>query len=94
MCREPPLACAAGVTGADLKKRVESIMANRFVRGLSFGKKALLAVAGFELPRIDPEALTSAGRRYARKKCSLVITLAGPSTASGSGVFRLLTRSR
>ena len=41
-----PLACAAGVTGADLKKRVESIMANRFVRRLSFGKKALLAGAG------------------------------------------------
>ena len=41
-----PLACAAGVTGADLKKRVESIMSNRFVRRLSFGKKALLAGAG------------------------------------------------
>jgi bla regulator protein BlaR1 len=41
-----PLACAAGVTGADLRKRVEGIMANRFVCGLSFGKKALLAGAG------------------------------------------------
>ena len=41
-----PLPCAAGVTGADLRKRVETIMANRFVRGLSIGKKALLAGAG------------------------------------------------
>jgi bla regulator protein BlaR1 len=41
-----PLACAAGVTGAHLRKRVEGIMSNRFVCGLSFGKKALLAGAG------------------------------------------------
>ena len=41
-----PLACAAGVTGAALKKRVEGIMANRFAYGLGFGKKALLAGAG------------------------------------------------
>jgi bla regulator protein BlaR1 len=41
-----PLACAAGVTGADLKKRVEGIMANRFVCGLNFWKKALLSGAG------------------------------------------------
>lgn len=41
-----PLACAAGVTGADLRKRIDGIMSNRFVCGLSFGKRALLAGAG------------------------------------------------
>ena len=35
-----------------------------------------------------------AGRRNGRKNCSVVITLAGSLTASGSGGFRLLTRSR
>jgi len=34
------------------------------------------------------------GRSNGRKKCSVVITLAASLTASGSGVFRLLTRSR
>ncbi|MEN6532288.1 MAG: M56 family metallopeptidase [Bryobacteraceae bacterium] len=38
------LTCAAGVTGADLRKRIESIMASRFIAGLGFWKKSLLAV--------------------------------------------------
>jgi uncharacterized protein (TIGR03435 family) len=40
-----PVACAAGVTGGELKKRIEGIMTNRFTRELSFGKKMLLAAA-------------------------------------------------
>ena len=40
-----PVACAAGVTGGELRKRIEGIMANRFTRGLSYGKKVILAVA-------------------------------------------------
>ena len=39
-----PVACAAGVTGGELKKRIEGIMTNRFTRKLSYGKKTLLAV--------------------------------------------------
>jgi hypothetical protein len=35
-----------------------------------------------------------AGRSHGRKKCSVAITLAGSLTASGSGGFRLRTRSR
>jgi bla regulator protein BlaR1 len=47
-----PLACAPGVTGADLKKRIESIVANRTARNLTVGRRSLListvvlAVAG------------------------------------------------
>jgi bla regulator protein BlaR1 len=37
-----PVACAAGVTGGELKKRIEGIMTNRFTCKLSFGKKLLL----------------------------------------------------
>jgi uncharacterized protein (TIGR03435 family) len=40
-----PVACAAGVTGGELKKRIEGIMTNRFTRKLNFGKKMLLTAA-------------------------------------------------
>ena len=38
-----PLDCASGVSGADLKKRIEAIMAGRFIARLSWIKKATLA---------------------------------------------------
>jgi bla regulator protein blaR1 len=38
-----PLTCAAGVTGADLRKRIEGIMASRFIGELCFWKRLLLA---------------------------------------------------
>lgn len=41
-----PLACVSGVTGANLKKRIEEIMRNRNVVGLSLGKKLILTSAG------------------------------------------------
>jgi bla regulator protein blaR1 len=40
-----PVFCAAGVTGADLKRRIKSIVANRAVRELNFAKRALLVAA-------------------------------------------------
>jgi bla regulator protein blaR1 len=43
---ESPLVCVSGVTGADLKKRVESIMMNRDAYKLTFGRKLLLVTAG------------------------------------------------
>ncbi len=42
---ESPLVCVSGVTGADLKKRIEAIMLNRMASKMMFGKKAVLAVA-------------------------------------------------
>jgi bla regulator protein blaR1 len=50
VCRlylESPLECVAGVTGADLKKRIEGIMTGGAARELDFARKVLLAVAGF-----------------------------------------------
>jgi hypothetical protein len=41
-----PLACVAGVTGGDLKRRIEAIMANRVTYRLKFGRRLLLAAAG------------------------------------------------
>ncbi len=49
---EAPIVCMAGVTGANLRKRIEEIMTPRIARRLDFGKKLLLgtlasaAVAG------------------------------------------------
>ncbi len=43
---ESPLPCVSGVTGANLKKRIEAIMSNRRVHKLNFAKKAGLAAAG------------------------------------------------
>lgn len=41
-----PLECVAGVTGANLKQRIEAIMENRSALALTFAKKAGLAMAG------------------------------------------------
>jgi uncharacterized protein (TIGR03435 family) len=49
VCRfyvESPVECVAGVTGSDLKKRIEGIMAVRIGRELDFARKMLLAAAG------------------------------------------------
>jgi len=43
---ESPLACVSGVSGANLKKRIEEIMTNRVVQKLNFGRKMLLAGIG------------------------------------------------
>lgn len=43
---ESPLVCVAGVTGANLKRRVERIMLNRTTRKLSLGRRLLLTAAG------------------------------------------------
>jgi uncharacterized protein (TIGR03435 family) len=41
-----PLACVAGVTGGDLKRRIEAILSNRAALRMSYAKKAALTVAG------------------------------------------------
>jgi uncharacterized protein (TIGR03435 family) len=40
-----PVACAAGVTGGKLKRRIEGIVANRASRNLGIGQRLLLAAA-------------------------------------------------
>jgi hypothetical protein len=44
-CLESPLACVAGVTGADLSKRLVLIMRERSAYHLDRGRKLLLAIA-------------------------------------------------
>ncbi len=66
-CLQSPLPCVAGVTGSDLKKRIESIMTRTFSRQLTCTRKILLAsvalftIAGpiavgvLHLPRIQAQ---------------------------------------
>lgn len=42
---ESPLSCVSGVTGSNLKKRLEAILAGRIARDLTFAKKLILATA-------------------------------------------------
>jgi uncharacterized protein (TIGR03435 family) len=49
VCRnylESPLRCVSGVTGADLKKRIQTILTGRIPSGLNTGKKMALAATG------------------------------------------------
>jgi len=43
---ESPLECVAGVTGSDLKRRIEAIVSKRIAVRLNFARKVALAVAG------------------------------------------------
>jgi bla regulator protein blaR1 len=43
---EAPAACISGVTGSDLKKRIEAIMKQRMIQKLTAARKILLAGAG------------------------------------------------
>jgi uncharacterized protein (TIGR03435 family) len=45
-CLTSPLACVSGVSGANLKQRIESIMLHRQVHNLTSGGKLLLAAVG------------------------------------------------
>lgn len=45
-CLEAPLLCVSGVSGADLKKRIQAIMAHRVALDLGWPRKLLLAIAG------------------------------------------------
>src|SRR6202012_4511425 len=73
---ESPLVCVAGVTGSDIRARIEAIMTNRIGQTLNSAKKLLLATAGFaaiagpialglligigHLPAIDAQSLPAA----------------------------------
>jgi bla regulator protein BlaR1 len=43
---ESPLRCVSGVTGSDLKKRIQAILTGRVAGELNFAKRVALAVAG------------------------------------------------
>jgi bla regulator protein BlaR1 len=77
-----PVACAAGVTGGELKKRIEGIMTNRFTRKLSYGKKLLLASAAIVViggPIIVGLLNPTRGRAQARPEFDVASVKASPA---------------
>jgi len=73
---EAPVVCVAGVTGSDLKRRIEAIMTNRIAPNLGPGRKILLAAAGIAAimvpvgigivwaPRLRAQAQPVASQRF------------------------------
>jgi len=62
---ESPLACAAGVTGANLKQRIEQIMGARMGRDLNSPRKLMLAMASL-IAIVGPFAMGLIHAPYAR----------------------------
>ncbi len=85
-----PLACASGVTGANLKERIEAIMANRAAAGMSLGRKLLLAAVGIAAVAspILIGTLTAPHARSQSKPDTLTFEVASikPSDPSAHGV--------
>jgi bla regulator protein BlaR1 len=75
-CVESPLACASGVSGADLKDRIVRIMSNKMTHKLDAGRKALLgaaAIFALAMPVVlgmvhAPEILAEAAQQLAAAK--------------------------
>jgi bla regulator protein blaR1 len=102
-CVGSPLTCVSGVTGADLKKRIERIMSGRVATGLDFSRKLLLSAAGlavFAVPLVfgllsttqthaDSRAQDTTAASFAYESVSIKAN--EPATAilkSGKGVIR------
>ncbi len=75
---ESPLNCVAGVTGADLKKRIEAIMSGRFAARLSFAKKGALAGVGMVALALPVIAGMMAGMMNALPHASIAPSLRMP----------------
>jgi bla regulator protein BlaR1 len=91
---ESPLTCMSGITGSDLKKRMERIMRNRVGENLKIRKKLLLATAGIAalaLPvvvgvmtasRLRAQSLLTAATRPVSDIASVTLTASeGPVTS-------------
>ncbi len=80
---ETPLVCVAGITGSNLKKRIEAIMIHRITRKLELGKKLLLtAIAAAAL--IAPIVF---GLFHPAQSLAQTAQTAGGTTAGFESVF-------
>jgi bla regulator protein BlaR1 len=94
-CVESPLACVAGVTGSNLKKRIEAIMSNRITIRLNFAQRAVLAVAATAAVMIpiavgitNPPAIRAQSAKFevaSIKRCTLEDVPIGDGRGGGGG---------
>ena len=100
VCRfflESPLACVAGVTGADLRKRIEGIMTSQVMRKLSSTKKlvltaaAVMAIAGpIAIGVLNPQrsrAQSQAGKATPQFEVASVKRQPWPENGGSVGIF-------
>ncbi len=71
---ESPLSCVPGVTGSDLKKRIQAILTGHIARNLTFAKKLILGAAGIAalgapilIGIINAPSIRAQSQRAARK---------------------------
>lgn len=89
VCRyylEPRLACVSGVSGSDLRKRIEAIMTGRVIGKMSVMKRAVLAAAAVGVV-VAPIAigLMEISSLRAQEKLSFDVASVKPNT-SGEGI--------
>jgi bla regulator protein blaR1 len=100
---ESPLACAAGVTGSNLKERIRAIMTQRVAPDLNFARKAALIVAGiFALAapvalgilraQAPPPAFDAASIRPADQKQPLDFRISGGRLVVTNQTLEILVR--
>jgi hypothetical protein len=81
VCRsyvESPLVCVPGVTGADLKRRIEAIMTNAMGQRLTRARKVLLACVGIAAV-VGPVAVGTMSTMRAQVQRDRSLTVAAPS---------------
>ena len=86
LCVESPVACVSGVTGSDLKKRIQTIVQNRKTRPLGLVQKSTLAGIGvfvLALPVLVGAAQKATFDVVSIRSCQ---TQAGMMTGAGSAV--------
>ncbi len=77
---ESPLVCAAGISGSDLAKRIENIMQNPVLSGLSAGKKLMIGMLGlFALAAPMTLGIISAAASHARPQMPLAPVSPAPA---------------
>ncbi len=84
-CVESPVACVAGVTGADLKQRIVQIMSTRVVRRLDPGRKLLLLAAALLAVAVP----VLAGRGKAMRNLASLIAAPTPFRTAAHAMIAL-----
>ncbi|MBV8731821.1 MAG: TIGR03435 family protein [Acidobacteriia bacterium] len=90
---EPPLPCISGVTGSNLKRRIEEIMSRRIGLPLAIGKKSALTGAGLivlavpvTLGTLNAPALQAQSSTTAQAKFEVVSVRVDKNSSSGPAV--------
>lgn len=96
---ESPLMCASGVTGANLRKRIEAIMQNTISKQLTITRKAVLAAAAASAVAVPvvvgimhaPQALAQSASPIANSGLAFDVASVKPANPESRGVSIQIT---